>query len=175
MGSVTNPAGSVSGHSLTGLVDAYAGNYGGSALALPPQWQHVVLLSDKTGACSREGSGGSYAASELTLRFTFVGTWNNNGQLPPIPPPAADLPLVFDATGTTLVTSDGVTRQVIARFMQASSGGKAGRDITCTGPSSITITRADDMVADGAHQYEGSYDLHFGTDHVTGSFVAPWC
>jgi hypothetical protein len=29
--------------------------------------------------------------------------------------------------------------------------------------------------ADRVTHYAGSYDLYFGTDHVTGSFTAPWC
>lgn len=164
-GSVTNPTGSVGGTSLTGLVDAYTGNYGGSAQTTPPQWQHAVLLSATTGACGREGSGGSYAAGEVTLRFTLVGYWNTAGQLPPVYPPT---PVAFTADGTWLTTSDGVQRQLKAYVMKARSNGNPGSDVAATS-GTVTVSRADSA------QYEGSYDLHFGTDHVTGSFVAPWC
>ena len=61
-GTVTSPTGSVKGVSYAGLSDAYTGNYGGSAATLPPQWQHAVLLSDRTGACGRSGAGAPYAA-----------------------------------------------------------------------------------------------------------------
>lgn len=167
-GSVTSPTGSVKGNSLTGLCDAYAGNYGGSAQTIPPQWQHAVLLSGSTGACAREGSGGSYAANELTVRLTMIGYRNSpSGVLPPVQPPSGDLPLTFTAN-TWLATSDGVQRVCQPYFMKARSNGGAGSDTAAT---SGTVT-FDVMTAT---QYEGSYDLYFGTDHITGSFVAPWC
>lgn len=168
-GSVTSPTGSVKGVSCTGLVDAYTGNYGGSAVTIPPQWQHAVLLSAVTGACSREGSGGSYAANEVTVRFTMVGYRDSPaGVLPPVYPPTADLPLTFSGDGSWLVTSDGVSRQCKAYFMKARSNGGAGSDVAATS-GTVVFTRMDST------QYEGSYDLYFGTDHITGSFVAPWC
>lgn len=163
-GSVTNPAGSVGGTSLAGLTDAYTGNFGGSTLTTPPQWQHVVLLSATTGACGREGSGSPYAASEVTLRFTFIGYWNTAGQLPPVYPP---ITAVF-AANTWQTTSDGVNRICKPYFMKARSNGGAGSDVAATS-GTVTLTRADST------QYEGSYDLYFGSDHVTGAFVAPWC
>jgi uncharacterized protein YceK len=74
-GTVANPTGSIKGQTLTGLVDAYTGNWGGlngtsSATTTQvgtakAQWQHAVLLSDHTGACGREGSGGGYAGNEV--------------------------------------------------------------------------------------------------------------
>jgi hypothetical protein len=167
VGSVTSPTGSVNGNSLTGLQDAYTGNYGGSAQTIPPQGQHVVLLSNVAGACVREGSGGVYAAAELTVRLTVVFYWNNNGQLTPIQPPSADLPLTFTA-GTWLTSSDGVNRVVNPYFMKARNNGGAGSDVAATG-GTVTFTRMDTTA------YEGSYDLWFGSDHITGSFAAPWC
>jgi hypothetical protein len=167
-GTVTSPTGSVKGISATGLTDVYTGNYGGSALSTPPQWQHAVLLSATTGACPREGCGNAYAASEVTLRFTMIGYWNTSGQLPPVQPPSADLPLTFAATGTWLVTSDGVNRQMRVFFMRARSNGNPGTDVAATS-GTVTFT----TMTSGT--YDGSYDVHFGTDHVTGSFTAPWC
>lgn len=168
-GSVTNPTGSVKGNSLTGLLDAYTGNFGGSALTIPPQWQHVVLLSGTTGACAREGSGGGYAADELTVRISLFGWWDTNGQLPPVQPAAADLPLTLTVNANPLaITSDGVTRKVQPYFMKARSNGGTGSDVAATA-GTVTFPRMD------AVQYEGSYDLSFGADHITGSFVAPWC
>jgi hypothetical protein len=180
-GSVTNPTGSVKGISCTGLVDAYTGNYGGSELTIPPQWQHAVLLSASTGACSREGSGGSYAANEVTVRLTMIGYRNSpTGVLPPVQPPAADLPLTFQGDGTWLATSEtyngspaGVQRQLKAYFMKAKSNGAAGSDTVATS-GTVTFT-AMDAAGSGSGGYAGSYDLYFGTDHVTGSFTAPWC
>jgi len=63
-GTVADPAGSVKGQTLTGLVDAYTGNWGGlngtssttttQLGTAKAQWQHAVLLSDHAGACGRE-------------------------------------------------------------------------------------------------------------------------
>src|SRR4051812_24531680 len=81
-GTVTNPTGLVKGISCAGLVDAYTGNWGGlngtydgtttTLAGQRAQAQHVVLLSDKTGACAREGHGSAYQGGEVTLRLTFI-------------------------------------------------------------------------------------------------------
>lgn len=170
-GSVTNPTGSVKGKSLTGLVDAYTGNYSGSELALPPQWQHVVLLSDQAGACVREGSGGSYASSELTVRLTMIGMRDDPpGVLPPVQPPAGDLPLTFAVPTPEPwpATSDGVRRYLQPYFMQAGRNGNGGTPVTATA-GTVTFAQMDSGV------YVGSYDLYWGADHITGQFSAPWC
>ena len=169
-GTVTSPTGSVKGVSYAGLSDAYTGNYGGSIATVSPQWQHAVLLSDTTGACGRSGAGEPYAANEVTLRFTLVGYDNTAGQLPPVQPPAADLPLSFPATGTWVTTSDGVRRQLKAYAMKAKSNGAAGSDLVATG-GTVTFTRMDP----GPGSYQGSYDVRFGRGRVTGRFGAPWC
>jgi len=176
-GSVTNPTGSINGNSLTGLVDCYTGNWGGlngtysgTTTAMPPalaQAQHVVLLSATTGACSREGQGGAYAGNELTVRLTFVVYADLPNSMTTIPP-AADLPITYPAAGW-VTTSDGAHRVVTPYFMKAKANGGRGSDTTATS-GTVTLTAAD------AVTYTGSYDLHFGaTDHVTGSFDAPWC
>jgi hypothetical protein len=149
-GTVTGPTGSVKGVSYAGLSDAYTGNYGGSVATVSPQWQHAVLLSDTTGACGRSGAGEPYAANEVTLRFTLVGYDNTAGQLPPVQPPAADLPLSFPATGMWVTTSDGVQRQLKAYAKKAKSNGAAGSDLLATG-GTVTFTRMDP----GPGSYEG--------------------
>lgn len=175
-GSVTNPTGSVKGVSLTGLADAYTGNWGGlngtySGTTSPvgvtlAQAQHLVLLSATTGACAREGSGGSFAANEVTLRFVMLAYADLPDSMTTIPA-AADVPLTFP-TGAWVTTSDGVHRRATGTFMKAKSNGAAGTDSVATS-GSVTFTTMD------ATEYAGSYDLYFGTDHVTGSFSAPWC
>jgi hypothetical protein len=169
-GTLTGPTGSVKGVSYARLTDAYTGNYSGSVATVSPQWQHAVLLSDTTGACGRSGAGEPYAPNEVTLRFTLVGYDNTAGQLPPVQPPAADLPLSFPATGTWVTTSDGVQRQLKAYAMKAKSNGAAGSDLAATG-GTVTFTRMDP----GPGSYEGSYDVRFGRGRVTGRFSAPWC
>lgn len=175
-GTVTNPTGSVKGYSLTTLVDAYTGNwsgisgtYDGTTSPLggaQAQAQHVVMLSDQTGACSRKGSGGAYGSNELTLRLTHIVYADLPNSMMTIPP-AADLPLTFPA-GQWVTTSDGAHRIVNPYFMRATKNGGAGTDTSATG-GTVVLTGAD------ATHYAGTYDLWFGSDHVTGSFDAPWC
>lgn len=169
MGSVTSPTGTVKRKDLTHLVDAGTYDYSGwtepqgTSMA---QNQYLSLCSDHADVCGRLGSGGSFAASEITLRFVIV----NYALLPgsaPVYPPAADLPLTFTAN-TTQQTSDGVLRTCRPYVNQASSQGNAGTDVAATG-GTVTFTRMD------AGGMEASWDLWFDGDHTTGSFAAPWC
>lgn len=182
-GSVTNPTGSVGGKNLSGLVDAetvFAGSTApvGGQMA---QWQSGAVLTDKPGVCSRLVNGmQTYLANEMTLQIVVTG-WkpyadgaDNNA---PWAPPAADLPLTLpvtpDTTGSDGSTdSGGVHRIAQAHVMQASKTGRAGNNIDATG-GSITITAVDD--ADPDRGQSGSYDIAFGTERVTGSYVAPVC
>lgn len=171
MGSVNNPTGSVSGNSLTGLQDAYTGNWSGLLCQVDsaqPQFQHVVLLSDAADAC---GTGNPYVANEVTVRLLLWG-YKDLGALPnclSIYPPAADLPLSFSVPDVQLNTSDGVHRYAKAAFMKARSNGGAGSDVWAIG-GTVTLTRADNV------QYEGSASLTFPSGgSFSGSFVAPWC
>jgi hypothetical protein len=59
-----------------------------------------------------------------------------------------------------------VTGRALAAVTPATRSGD--RDTAATG-GTITFTQMD------ATSYAGSYDLYFGTDHMTGSFLAPWC
>jgi hypothetical protein len=163
VGTVTNPTGIVKGHDLTHLADA--GSDAFSGLIDPvgmtqAQWQCYALLSDHT-AC------GALEANEITLRFNLFGYADLPNSAPPYPP-AADLPLTFQAN-QLLTTSDGVHRTCKPYVNQASSRGKAGVDAGATS-GTITITRMD------AGGVEGSWDLLFNGDHTTGDgFAAPWC
>jgi hypothetical protein len=192
VGSVTNPTGSVKGNSMTGLVDAYTGNWGDNSTGTydgttsplggaQAQAQHAVLLSDKVGACSREGSGGSYATNELTLRLTSIVYADLPYSMTTIPP-AADLPLTFhpgqwvttsEADPNVIDPATGQPKRYVHRiinpyFMKAKSNGGRGTDVAATS-GTVVLTAAD------ATHYAGSYDLNFNGDHITGSFDAPWC
>jgi hypothetical protein len=102
------------------------------------------------------------------VRLTMIGYRNSPaGVLPPVQPPPGDLPLTFTAN-TWRVTSDGVSRVCQPYFMRARSNGGAGSD---TAASAGTVTFA----TMSATCYDGSYDLWFGSDHITGAFTAPWC
>jgi hypothetical protein len=168
-GSVTNPTGSVGGQSLTGLQDAYAGNFGGlgcPAGGVQAQWNHVVLLSSQAGACA---TGNPYSANEVTIRLVLLG-WIPLPDCAPVYPPAADLPLTFTVPDVQQVTSDGVTRSVRAYYMKAKSGGGLGNDVAATG-GTVTFTRMDNA------QYEGSISLAFPSSGSASAsaFTAPWC
>jgi hypothetical protein len=183
-GSVANPTGSVGGKSLTGLQDALTLFSGitepiGTSDA---QWQLVALLSNTASVCSRYVGGQfSYAPNEITLRIVVVG-WAVNPASAPWALPAADLPLtlpvvdppVDPATGKTpgTVSSDGVHRVLRPYVMQAGKNGRPGSDTSAT---SGTVTFTAISSTDPGKGQSGSYDLYFGTDHVAGSFVAPWC
>jgi hypothetical protein len=171
MGSVTNPTGSVSGNSLTGLQDAYAGNASGLWCQIDqaqPQYQMIVLLSNASDAC---GTGNPYVSNELTIRLVLWG-YKDLGSLPnclTVYPPAGDLPLTFTVPDTQLNTSDGVHRYVRAYFMKARSNGGAGSDVAATA-GTVTFTRMDSTAS------EGSASLTFPSGgSFSGSFVAPWC
>jgi hypothetical protein len=180
-GTVANPTGSIKGQTLTGLVDAYTGNWGGlngtsSATTTQvgtakAQWQHAVLLSDHTGACDREGSGGGYAGNEVAVRLTMIGFADLTS--PPATPGSIatipSTPLTFTANvWQPPLSTPGEHRVINPYYMKTRSNGRATRDTAATG-GTITFTQMD------ATSYAGSYDLYFGTDHMTGSFLAPWC
>ena len=169
MGSVTSPTGSVSGNSLTGLQDAYAGHFGGivcPAGGAMAQWNHAVLLSDCAGACA---SGNPYVANELTVRLVLFG-YKELPDCASVYPPAADLPRTFVVPNVLQDTSDGVHRSVLgAYFMKAKASGAVGNDVAAVS-GTVTLTRADNV------QYEGSATLVFPSGgSLSGGFVAPWC
>jgi hypothetical protein len=168
-GSVTNPTGTVSGQSLTGLQDAYAGNFGGlicPAGGVQAQWNHVVLLSSQANACT---TGNPYSSNEVTIRLV-LWAFNELPDCAGVYPPSGDLPLTFTVQDVQQTTSDSVTRAVRAYYMKAKATGGLGNDVAATG-GTVTFTRMDNV------QYEGSYSLTFpssGSAAVDG-FVAPWC
>lgn len=175
-GSVTNPTGSVGGKSLTGLTDATTRVQGSTEPinGTMAQWQLWSTLSDKAGVCGRVVNGlQTYLPGELTLRVVVTG-YKETGSAPWMPP-AADLPLTLPAVdppaGYT-VGSDGVKRMLRVYFTQAGKNGQPGRDTLATG-GTVTFTAVSDT--DPGKGQSADYDLTFGGDHATGSFVAPWC
>jgi hypothetical protein len=167
-GTVTNPTGTVNGNNLATLTDAYTGHFGGivcPAGGAQAQWNMAVLLSSQAGACT---VGNPYSANELTLRIVLFGYADLPDCASPYPP-AADLPLTFTVPNVLQTTSDGTHRSVLQAYvMKAKSNGGLGSDIPASS-GTATFTRMDNV------QFEGSYDLYYGTAHVTGGFVAPWC
>lgn len=173
-GSVTNPTGSVNGTSLTDLTDAYTERSGYTVSPGPgimAQWQQWVELSNHTDQCGRYRTNKRYAG-EKTLRLVVTG-WKAYPDDAPAEVPTADLPLTIQVqpgggSGNVVVTSDGVSRQLRAYQMNATSRCQPGSD-TEASSGSVTFTAWDATTVDG------SYDLYFGTSNVTGTFTAPWC
>ena len=168
MGTVTNPTGTVSGHNLATLQDAYTGHFSGlqcPAGGAQAQWNHAVLLSSQANAC---GVGNPYSSNELTLRIVLFGYADLPDCASPYPP-SGDLPLTFTVPNVVQDTSEGTHRSVLQAYvMKAKASGGVGNDIAATS-GTVTFTRMDST------QFEGSYDLRYGTSRATGSFVAPWC
>jgi TAT (twin-arginine translocation) pathway signal sequence len=167
-GSVTNPTGTVGGHNLSTLQDAYTGHFAGlkcPAGAAQAQWNMAVLLSSQAGACT---VGNPYSSNELTLRIVLFGYADLPDCASPYPP-VGDLPLTFTVPNVLQTTSEGTHRSVLQAYvMKAKSNGGLGGD-TAASSGTVTFTRMDST------QFEGSYDLRYGTSAVTGAFVAPWC
>jgi hypothetical protein len=166
MGSVTNPTGSVSGISLTGLVDAASYAFSGSTSpqgSAPAQWQFVTMSSDHSNVCL--DANGTFQDSEITLRFVFSGFANLPSNAP-VYPPSADLPLTIPAI-SSVTTSDGVNRYCKPYFMKARNG-KAGNDKGATS-GTVTVTQWD------SNGITLSWDLHFNGDSTTGGLTAQWC
>jgi len=170
MGTVTSPTGTVHGIPLTGLTDCGCYAFSGITSPVPPstmaQWQYLgPLMSNITGVCTRL-PGGSFSASEITLRMVLVGYADYPGNAP-VYPPAGDLPLTFQAN-QVLTTSDGVHRICKPYVMQAGRNGHAGSDIAAAS-GTVTYTKID------ATGVTGSWDLMFNSDHTTGQFDCAWC
>jgi len=168
-GSVTNPTGSVSGNSLTGLQGAYSGHWGGitcPAGAAMAQWQMAVLLSSADDPC---GTGSPFLANELHVRLVLTG-YKELPDCAAVYPPATDLPITLTVPIVNHDTSEGVHLVARAYFNKAKSNGSGGNDVEATG-GTWTFTRMDNS------QYEGSVSLTFpneGSFSCSG-YVAPWC
>jgi hypothetical protein len=152
---------------LAGLTDAASYGFSGytspPAPGVPAQWQFLSLASDHADVCA--DSGGTFRDSEITFRLDFVAYADSPADAP-VYPPGADLPLTMTAN-TIVTTSDGVHRQCNPYVMQAKNGHQ-GTDSAATS-GTVTVTQWD------SGGVTASWDLHFGSDHTTGSLSAPWC
>lgn len=153
-GSVTNETGSIKRASLTDLVDAYSGVSG-------VDWQHQLFsnLSSKPEACSRYRNN-EVVANEKWLILVQTA-YREDMQPAPF------------ATGTYHVgvgTTDetGTLRTANATYAPKGRSCGSGGEVDASS-GSITYTTVTDTLV------EGTYDLWFGSDRVTGTFSAPHC
>ena len=153
-GSVTGETGSIKRVALTDLVDAYSGVSGVS-------WQHQLFssLSSKPQACSHFRNN-QVVANEKWLVLTQVAARDD----------MQDAPF---ATGTYQIgigTTDetGTLRTATAMYAPKGRSCASGGELNASA-GSITYTTVTSTLV------EGTYDLWFGSDHVTGTFSAPHC
>lgn len=152
-GSVTGETGSIKRVPVNDLVDAYTGVSG-------VNWQHQLFsnLSSEPQACSHFRNN-QVVANEKWLILVQVAY-------------RADMQDAPFATGTYQIgvgTTDetGTLRTADATF--SPKGKSCGGTELSASSGSITYTTVTDTLV------EGTYDLWFGTDRVTGSFSAPHC
>lgn len=153
-GSVTGETGSIKRVPLTDLVDGYSGVSG-------VNWQHQLFsnLSSKPEACSHYRNN-QVVANEKWLILVQVAARDD----------MQDAPF---ATGTYEIgvgTTDasGTLRTASATYAPKGRSCASGGELSASS-GSITYTTVTDT------SVEGTYDLWFGSDHVTGTFSAPHC
>ncbi|HEV2755605.1 MAG TPA: hypothetical protein VG318_07495 [Actinomycetota bacterium] len=153
-GSVTGETGSIKKNPVTDLVDAYSGVSG-------VNWQHQLFsnLTSKPQACSHYRNN-QVVANEKWLILTQTAY-------------RADMTDAPFATGTYYIgvgTTDelGTLRTADAMFAPKGRSCASGGEVNASSGSITYMTVTDTLV-------EGTYDLWFGPDHVTGTFSAPHC
>lgn len=159
-GAVTNETGVFNG-SLFTLEDAYALKQGTDF-----QWQWWAGLSSVAGVGARYPQNKTVKGEKWLLLTMTGGHPDDPANLTPVPPPSLG---TFQAGQSVY---EGTQGQPDYRVYTLSPN-YAAHDTSCrqqtetpTG-GSVTYTRFDDT------GIEGHYDLDFGTDRVTGDFVAP--
>ncbi len=140
--------GTVDGHSLGSPIAVTVGT--------------VVIISDIPGYCADVMAGTApQQGTLLTIGIpdnphgsSFVGTYD-------ITPPSSTL----------------AANSAVAVFEQAEGDCQVTTDAPATS-GFVHVTASDLHLTSGgttSGSLEGTFDLYFGTDHLTGSFNAPWC
>jgi hypothetical protein len=157
-GSVTGQTGTINGWT-SAYVDA-SGDQTGADF----NWLYTLILSDRAGV------GGRYQANQVIKGERWlvlsVAAGKANSQDP--------IPLSGYPVGVALTisspyehpTGSGTSFQWAATFVAKGAKNCNASEEAATG-GTVTVTTITDTVV------EGSYDLYFGSDHLTGSFVAP--
>jgi hypothetical protein len=159
-GSVTNASGSVDGTPLTDLVDAYGQKQGATF-----QWQYFATLSTKPSVCAHY-RGNQTVQDERWLIVTLIGSRDPMDYgICPYP----QVPITVGVGPGKTPVYDGQGNLYTAHASYAAHNtrcAQSGRDVT---GGSLTFTAVTDTLL------EGSYALDFTSDHVEGSFSAPYC
>jgi hypothetical protein len=164
-GTVTSPTGSVNGTATTDLTDAFAQH---DPDQIEWQWQYWVGLSNFTGAGARYRLNQVKAGERQLLLILVGGHAGDPTDARPVAHPTGTFPV---GQTTYVEGSAGVTPNTCytasVNFLAYDSRCRQTATGTAGWSGTITYTRADEQAL------EGSYDLTRGSDHVTGSFVAP--
>lgn len=150
-GSVTNETGP-----LTGLVDAYSKEEG-----VPFHHYIYATLTNKPSACAHFRAN-QIVSGEVYLLLTQIA-WNPDNMT--AAPWTTAMPL---QVGQEAVGGDGTHYTLTVRWATHTSRCKpVWKDATS---GTVTYTQADSSVG-----VAGSYDVWFGSEHLTGDFTAPIC
>lgn len=157
-GSVVNQSGSVNGWS-SAYIDACGDRQG--VVETPganSQFQYPIILSDVAGVGTRYQQNKIVKGEHWLLLGLAAGRFDSN-------------PLPFPAPGTKNIGvswDDGFGNHyewVVTYVAKSSKNCNASEETATSG--TITLTNMNTALV------EGSYDLYFGSDHVTGTFSAP--
>lgn len=164
-GSVTAETGTLNGWT-PGFEDAYALKQGVSF-----QWQWFACLSSVTGVGVRYPQNKTVAGEKWLLVTLIGGHPNDPTNTTTVDPPPAtpEAPFTITLGNPVYVGEPGtpdwrVYSLDVNHIAHNTSCRQTTEDPTA---GTVTYTRFDTTAI------EGSYDLTFGADHITGTFVAP--
>lgn len=129
------------------------------------QWQYLVLLSDKPGACAHYAAN-QVVASEAWLFLTLIGS-RDPQDLAACPNPLVPVTFTIPVTAGTAVHQDGNLYSCAPLWVEHSGNCHATQHDPTGGTVTYTLV-ADQLV-------EGSYDVAFGATSFAGTFSAPAC
>lgn len=154
LGSVTGETGSIKGAPLTDLVDAYHN-------VDPPNIQRQLFanLSSKAEVCKRYRAN-QVVANEKWLLLVQIAA-RDDGQ-------NAEFATGTYQIGIGETDAGGTLRTASATYAPKGRNCASGGEQSATSGSITYATVTEALV-------EGSYNLFFGKDRVTGSFSAPRC
>lgn len=145
----------------TSFVDAMAHKDGAAY-----QWQYLVLLSDKAGACTHYRAN-QIVQSEKWLLLTLIGS-RDPMDLQPCPNPTTPITFTIPVTTANAIHQDGNLYTCAPHYAPHGTNCKESGGGDGTG-GTVTYTLVTDQLV------EGSYDLNVGVSHFTGTFSAPVC
>ena len=130
------------------------------------QWQYLVLLSDKAGACAHYRTA-QIVQGERWLLLTLIGS-RDPMDFATCPNPVTPITFDIPVTSANAIHQDGNLYSCAPHWAPHGSNCKEQGGGDGTG-GTVTYTLVTDTLV------EGSYDLQVGATSFAGSFVAPVC